>query len=224
MRFQRRATRCLLRGAVAGLREIHIFRRERQRLPVEPAFEQQRTPRVERAGEIFFELFLQPRELFVGQMRAVGRRGFGIGVAVEHQIGAERFDKADAVVERIGPRQQIVQRMIDRLRLPLVNQPGDSGGGLTVGLKTVDGDLFGIFGRYHFAIHVKGKNSLLSKHFIEKLRDDSQKRRAFFIIPLDDETVFRVETVFLSILPYVRITRFRFRNPEILHDFWVFIL
>ena len=58
MRFQRCAAHDLLRSAVAGLREIPIFRRERQRLPVEPAFEQQRTPGVERAGEIFFELFL----------------------------------------------------------------------------------------------------------------------------------------------------------------------
>lgn len=50
MRFRRHAERDFARGVVAGLREIHIFRRKRQRLPVEPAFEQQRTPGVERAG------------------------------------------------------------------------------------------------------------------------------------------------------------------------------
>jgi hypothetical protein len=105
MRFRRRATRCLLRGAIAGLRKIHIFRRERQRLPVEPAFEQQRTPGVERAGEIFFELLFQPRELFVGEMRAVGPR-------IDQRAGGPR----GVVEQRLVPEACSVMRVERQLR------------------------------------------------------------------------------------------------------------
>ena len=62
--------RDLARGARLKLGKIHVFRRKRQRLPVEPAFEQQRPAGVGRAGENLFEFFLQPRKLLVGEMRA----------------------------------------------------------------------------------------------------------------------------------------------------------
>ena len=88
MRFRRRATRCLLRSAVAGLREIHIFRRERQRLPVEPAFE--------RAGDIFFGLFFQPPEGAVGLLK------IGVSIVTRQAEQKRRAKSACRLILKLG--------------------------------------------------------------------------------------------------------------------------
>ena len=99
------------RGGIAGLRKIHILRRERQRLPVEPAFEQQRTPGVERAGEILLQLLLEPRELLVGKMRA-------LGPGVDQRAGGSRR----IIEQRLVPVTRGV--MLGRRRSPSRNWEG----------------------------------------------------------------------------------------------------
>jgi hypothetical protein len=61
-------------GGVLRLDEIHVLRRQAHRLPVEPAFEQQRPPGPHRAGIPLFHLRLQPVELLVGKAAALFRR------------------------------------------------------------------------------------------------------------------------------------------------------
>jgi hypothetical protein len=84
--------RDLARRARLRLGKIHVLWRKRQRLPVEPAFEQQRPSGVGRAGEIFLQLFFQPRELLVGEMRAFRPRiDEGARRALSARGKAERF-------------------------------------------------------------------------------------------------------------------------------------
>ena len=64
-----RAAECL-----AGLDEVHILGTEAQRLPVEPAFEQQRPARVARTLEARLELPLQALALLARELPVARRR------------------------------------------------------------------------------------------------------------------------------------------------------
>ncbi len=65
-----RAPRCSLPRLAGGERAktVHVLRREAQRLPVEPAFEQQRASGVPRALEPRLQFGLEPRELLLRQV------------------------------------------------------------------------------------------------------------------------------------------------------------
>jgi len=54
---------------------------------------------------------------------AVEQDGFEIGVAVEQQIGADRFDERNAGVRRIGPLDEREQRMIASLLAAFIDEP-----------------------------------------------------------------------------------------------------
>ena len=54
--------------------KVHVLRRQPHRLPVEPAFEQQRPARARRARIAVLQLRLQPVELLVGKVAALLRR------------------------------------------------------------------------------------------------------------------------------------------------------
>ena len=66
--------RDLARGGGLRLDEVHVLRRERERLPVEAAFEQQRTAGIAGALVVRLELALQPVELRVGEASRRRRR------------------------------------------------------------------------------------------------------------------------------------------------------
>ena len=70
-----RAASCRRRATqdVAGLDEVHVLRRERHRLPVEPAFEQERPAGVGRTLEASLQLRLEALDLLARQV-AVARR------------------------------------------------------------------------------------------------------------------------------------------------------
>jgi hypothetical protein len=53
--------------------EVHVLRRQRQRLPVEPTFQQQRPPGVARALIAVLQLRFQPRVLLAGQVAGAAR-------------------------------------------------------------------------------------------------------------------------------------------------------
>ena len=143
-------------------------------------------------------------------------RGLRGGERGEAVVIVERVEKAD-VQDRFDPLAAQVVACLVGAGLP------ESGGRLPVRRpvrgKTFGRDKISVFGLYHFAIHVKGENIVCPEHLVEKLRDDSQQIQAFFIVALYNKAVLRIEAIFLSILLHVTTTGFRFRNPEILHDF-----
>ena len=77
-------------GGGLGLHEIHVLRRERERLPIEAALQQQRPPGIGRALVIRLQLALEAGELRVAQRRAGGggvdQRPGGPGGIVEEGL------------------------------------------------------------------------------------------------------------------------------------------
>jgi hypothetical protein len=82
------------RRGVLGLEEIHVLRRQRHRLPVEPAFQQHRPAGVRRADIGLVELALEAAELLVGQQIVVAgkhqRAGGPRGVVEQRLVPARR--------------------------------------------------------------------------------------------------------------------------------------
>ena len=98
------------------------LRRQRHRLPVEPAFEQQRPAGIARALIVVLEFALQPLELRVGQHRAlrprIDQRAGGPRRVVEQRLvparrGVVRVDRDGGGFQRRQP-VVIVERMEQR--------------------------------------------------------------------------------------------------------------
>jgi hypothetical protein len=61
---------------------------------------------------------------------AIHRHGFDISIAGKQEMRANRFEECRALLARIGPHQQILQRMRVVQRRALVNQEGGRGDAL----------------------------------------------------------------------------------------------
>jgi hypothetical protein len=93
--------------------EVHVFGRQRQRLPVEPAFQQQRPPGVARALIAVLQLRLQPRVLLARQVAGAARineRARGPCRIVEQRLlpGARRVVDVDGVRRRLDRAQLFI--------------------------------------------------------------------------------------------------------------------
>ncbi len=225
-------------GAGFRLGEVHVLRRERQRLPVEPAFEQQRAARVVGAREILFELLLEPRELFVGQMGVVGsgvdQRAGGPGgiveqrlvpeargvVRVESDLGGGERREAVTVIEWVRKAGSAVclarvggiARLAARRAMDELDLPAAS-------LACAKPIPVWSAWRHVFIFIVEHQKVLSPESLVKQVREFRVVGRAIVSdAPRDEEAALGCEAKGLVVAPQFREWRASGGHPEILHD------